>query len=134
MSGAKKTDVIKVYPSTMGDVVLRLEYAAKSDTVALEVGEATKLYHELGRKLGIVQFPPAAAIVVEDMDPDDLKELRRQIQLTLLDPDYRLVTNVPMKVIPMGAVEPRVEPVPPKGNVVDLRNMWPSIPPEDEPW
>ena len=72
-----------------------------TSTYTVSIDKATKLYHELGRAIEIEQFPPACLITAE-LSPEELDELRKQVDLALQDPEYRVFCNVPRQVIPLA--------------------------------
>jgi len=77
-------------------------YEPMERTLVLSPDKAAKLYHDLGRALGIEQFPPASVITADDLSPDQMDEFREQVDLALADPEYRLITNFPIQVIELA--------------------------------
>jgi len=74
-------------------------------TVTREVLEVA--YARLGKALGapgisLQRLPPSAVLMAVDLDADQLSDLREQVDLALMDPDYSVVTNIPINVATNG--------------------------------
>ncbi len=97
-------------------ILLGVVYDFKTDSLPLTREQASKLHHDLGQALGIETFPPNAVISIE-ADADMVEQFRDQVDLCLLDPDYRIITNVPMKIATIEQVQKAVESIPRLGQL-----------------